>query len=135
MRMTGQFQSVGDIFSGTISAKPSEYRGIQMRSRLEVSFAKYLDRMGETWTYEPTIYGPVGRGYLPDFEIVSAVRPTFIEVKPTIAEAEQAKSKVAVIWETHPDALLIIACAEESLFYEALSGSPWGWFHERWEHA
>lgn len=65
------------------SATPTPYRGIQMRSGLEVTVAQTLDQLGVDWLYEAP--APVA-GYIPDFTIVAA-RPDmqltrWLEVKP-----------------------------------------------------
>lgn len=134
--MKGYMESLGEfrrrIESGEPPARETTYRGINFRSRLEVRFASHLDRMGEHWRYEPRTYGPRGRGYLPDFEILGSKRRIFIEVKPTIEEIEAAQTKAAVIWETHPDALLIIAAEEGCTFSSCLQGEDWFRWTERW---
>jgi hypothetical protein len=71
--------------------RPTIYRGIQMRSRLEADFARWLDQRGRRWTYEPQCFaGPHGQ-YLPDFH-VPIMQPSddpsddygdqYLEVKP-----------------------------------------------------
>lgn len=127
-------ERVGQLLSEqkTIKARPTTYKGVEFRSRLEARFAWHLDEQGEDWIYEPRRYGPKGRGYLPDFEIVGATFPTFIELKPTLAEVEAAKEKMAVIWDTHPDALLIVACAEGCWYHRAFLGGDWLTWQERW---
>jgi predicted nuclease of restriction endonuclease-like RecB superfamily len=118
--------------TGRPMSRKRTYHGVEFRSKLEARFAQHLDALGETWVYEPRIYGPSGRGYLPDFQIVSASRPTFIEVKPTLEEVADAKAKMSVIWETHPDALLMVAVEEARAFFVSLAGSPWRTWQERW---
>ena len=115
-------------------SRPTTYRGIEFRSYLESRFAFHLDEMDEEWIYEPRTYGPRGRRYLPDFEIVSAPRPTFVEVKPTRAEVDAAQTKMAVIWESVPDAHLIVVCAEGSAFFSARLGEKWREWQERWRY-
>jgi hypothetical protein len=65
------------------TAKPGDYRGIQMRSGLELAVAQVLDDWGVQWAYEAP--APIN-GYLPDFTIVQA-HPQYgltrwVEVKP-----------------------------------------------------
>lgn len=132
----GRPQSVAAIFAGLIDPTPHpEYRGVVMRSQLECDFARHLDCLGIAWHYEPRIFGPRGRGYLPDFELELGERPCYVEVKPTLGEAEAAKRRVRVIWKTHPDATLVIACAEGSRYFVAEAGGPWDSWSERWAHA
>lgn len=128
-------QSLRAIFAGIIDPRATTYKGVQMRSRLEADFAAHLDRMGVAWEYEPKVYGPSGKGYLPDFRVAGAEVPTFIEVKPTLAEVEGAKRKMAVIWQAHADAVLIVACAEGSTFFTGRYGEPWRSWQEVWRHA
>lgn len=114
-------------------SRPTEYHGVKFRSQLESKFARYLHHVEEMWVYEPRVYGPRGRGYLPDFELVDKRQPTFIEVKPTLRQVPAAKLKMAVIWETHPDALLMIACAQGSTWFASLKGGSWESWVERWK--
>lgn len=52
----------------TISARTTIYAGIQMRSRLEASFAEHLDNAGvKQWGYEGDAYASSQGQYLPDF--------------------------------------------------------------------
>lgn len=135
-RMHSYLQSIAEIThrmdTGEPAARPTVYKDIEFRSRLEVRFAWHLDALGEKWAYEPRTYGPKGRGYLPDFQMLGALRPTFIEVKPTIEQGEAAKTKVAVIWETCPDALILIACEEGCTFFGSVKDGPWLSWQERW---
>jgi hypothetical protein len=83
--------------SATMTARPTLYKGVQMRSRLEAGFAMWLDRCGVAWDYEPNCYANELGQYLPDFRVPEVVRcvppgrstgpslPAFIEVKPSIA--------------------------------------------------
>lgn len=127
-----RMQSLAEIVSGEPQAKPAYYKGIRFRSKLEARFARHLDALGEEWVYEPRIYGPRGRGYLPDFELVGTTWPTFIELKPTRKKAIAAQEKVAVIWEECPTALLIIAAEEGFTYYRAYRGGRWDAWTEKW---
>ncbi len=130
---TRRMQLLGDFLRGIeIAAIPTAYKGYTFRSRLELRFAFHLDGRGEQWKYEPRIYGPKGRGYLPDFELLGLSRPTFIEVKPTLAEIAGAQSKMSVIWDDNPDALLMVACWQGCTYSAALRGGPWESWQERW---
>ena len=62
-----------------IKARPTLYKGIQMRSRLEADYAAHLDRTWQSWEYEPDCFaGPDGQ-WLPDFRVGGIVLQ---EVKP-----------------------------------------------------
>lgn len=115
--------------TGVVQSRETMYRGVRFRSRLEVSFARHLDGLGERWTYEPEVFG--GK-YLPDFEILGGPRPVYIEVKPTLAEVPAAKTKAAVIWRFVPDALLLIAVEEGCTFFGGLRSQGWEEWQERW---
>ena len=106
----------------TIAARPTVYRGIQMRSRLEARFAAYLDLLGAVWSYEPRAYGGRGGQYLPDFQ----VGDMFIEVKPTRdrAVAVADSGRMEVIWESEPEAQLVIVTDGGPAFVRR-SGIEW----------
>jgi hypothetical protein len=106
-----------------------------MRSTLESDFAQHLDELGVRWTYEPGIYGPKGSGYLPDFQILRSGPPCFVEVKPTLAEVPLAQERMEVIWDTEPDAVLVVACAEGSTYSAAVRDKSWTTWTELWKHA
>lgn len=128
---------LGVIFSligSTRDSEPIVYHGVQMRSQLEANFARHLDGMSVAWEYEPAPFFKDGRGYLPDFRIELGPRPCYVEVKPTIAQGHAAKRRMAIIWDTQPDAFLVIACGEASTFFGANLGGPWTSWTERWKH-
>lgn len=51
-----------------LKAIPTEYRGIQLRSRLEAQCAFLLDKLGWEWRYEPfSLMLPNGETMTPDF--------------------------------------------------------------------
>lgn len=91
-----------------LTARPTTYNGIAMRSRLEADIARFLDEEGLAWTYEPRAFADRAGTYLPDFEILDRPRPTFLEVKGTFALAEPAMERMEIIWSSIPDALLVI---------------------------
>lgn len=62
----------------TISAKPTKYRGIEFRSRLEARWAAFFDLCGWDWEYEPIDFD----GWFPDFAIFGKKFPIYVEVKP-----------------------------------------------------
>jgi hypothetical protein len=88
-----------------IQAKPTIYKGIQFRSRLEVQWAKFLDERQVIWEYEkyPFLFGE--EGYLPDFYFPEL--GLWGEVKPTTLDSEAFHKVVRVVELTHqPFALL-----------------------------
>lgn len=128
-------QSIAAILNGTLDSYPVTFDGVKMRSTLEADFARHLEKMGCRWAYEPRVFGPRGEGYLPDFRIRRAGPSCYIEVKPTLAEVPEAQRRMEVIWDTEPDAVLLVACAEGSTFSAAVKGEPWESFVELWKHA
>ena len=70
-----------------IPARPTVYKGIQMRSRLEADYASALDRDSVDWGYEPTCFAGPGGQWLPDFRIGTS---TYVEVK----------SAHLIVWDT-----------------------------------
>lgn len=73
-------------------ARPTVYKGIQMRSRLEAGFAMWLDEEGLIWEYEPKAFAGERGQYLPDFAVEMSVdgaapRTGYIETKPVMPGA------------------------------------------------
>ena len=94
-----------------MKARPTMYRGIQMRSRLEADFAQFLDRPAGngrwTWTYEPRCFAGQSGQYLPDFGVeFTGDSPTiFIEVKPRnfpITQVDPLLRRMMVVWDSEP---------------------------------
>lgn len=121
-----------------LPARPTVYRGIQMRSRLEADFARWLDdpdnevfyrgRDSATWEYEPTCFASPDGQYLPDFRIPDpdGVEHAYIEIKPPAAlqdaggewfhdSIEGVLQSLELIWESEPAATLYLIAWE----YEA----------------
>ena len=98
----------------SIPARPTIYRGIPMRSRLEARVAAWFDRHQIPWVYEPTAFADQDGQYLPDFEIKDfgvagrGKRPVYVEVKPTWELADQWKPRMRIIWSSDPSADLLI---------------------------
>lgn len=74
-----------------ISAIPTTYKGVEMRSRSEAKFARWCDRHRVKWLYEPEGYDLDGVWYVPDFYLPELRR--FVEVKPLTFAAETHKIK------------------------------------------
>jgi hypothetical protein len=87
-------------------ARPTTYRGIPMRSRLEASVAAELDRtLPGRWEYEPRAFADESGQYLPDFVVDGSM---YVEVKPTIELALRATERMQIIWSSEPEAILVI---------------------------
>lgn len=110
----------------TLKARPTVYNGIQMRSRLEARWAAVLDRDWGRWAYEPRAYATQGGQYLPDFEILDAGLPVFMEVRPTIDRGWSATLQMEIIWASLPDAMLyVIVPDSDTMIVGERPGRPW----------
>lgn len=130
----GLVLSVREIITHTIDSEPTDYYGVQMRSKLEADFAHRLDVLGVQWAYEPEIFGPRGSGYLPDFLLLSGNERTYVELKPTLEQAHAAKVRMEVIWQTRPDAVLLVVSAEGNWWFASVRGRGWESWQEAWAH-
>lgn len=94
-----------------LKARPTLYRGIQMRSRNEAGFAQWLDRHFWNWEYEPDCFADPTGQYLPDFRVLFNERPgsgIYVEVKPTRATAWAARDAMLPIRSTYRNAALVV---------------------------
>lgn len=105
----------------TPKARPTTYKGIRMRSRLEADYAADLDRQCCRWEYEPECFAGPGGQWLPDFgSTFAAVGPLVIfdEVKPVeplmdlldspqfFDHVDAIIGRMTVAWASRPDAML-----------------------------
>lgn len=93
----------------TINAIPTQYGGINFRSRLEAKWACFFDALGWTWDYEPLDLA----GYIPDF-LITVLGPSpyasghdlppqqmLVECKPfgTLSEIQREwQTKIEQTW-------------------------------------
>ena len=93
--------------TASLQPRPTTYKGVHMRSRLEAVHAQWLDCHAIRWAYEPECFADETGQYLPDFELLSD-HPgrDFVEVKPNAEAAQQSLPNMHRILSTHPDALL-----------------------------
>lgn len=108
--------------SAYIPARPTTYRGIQMRSRLEARYAAMLDDSAMWWEYEPRAFASQSGQYLPDFYLPAVGKRTtdiYIEVKPTMEKAWEVIPRMQIIWESDPEAELVIFVAQGELVLTA----------------
>jgi hypothetical protein len=105
-------------------ARPTVYKGIEMRSRMEAGFAAWLDQRHFDWKYEPDCFaGPKGQ-YLPDFGLygvdcqwLEAPATVYVETKPLgwseregeFDDYETLMRRMAIVWQSQPDAVLLLA--------------------------
>lgn len=61
-----------------MKAIPTQYSGVNFRSRLEARWAAFFDLAGVEWEYEPIDL----EGWSPDFLVYLAGVPVYVEVKP-----------------------------------------------------
>jgi hypothetical protein len=101
--------------SAIIKARPTLYKGIRMRSRLEAAWAEYADGLGWKWAYEPECFASDGGQYLPDFrlDILDSIsgRPIYVEVKPaavldTKDKVQLERLRMSVVWDSDRSAVL-----------------------------
>ena len=105
-----------------LKSRPTTYKGIRMRSRLEADYAADLDRQGYRWRYEPECFASETGQWLPDFGCTFAADggwAIFDEVKPaeplmkllpgSLAYVEHVDAllrQMAVTWASEPGAYL-----------------------------
>lgn len=101
-----------------IKARPTVYKGIQMRSRLEADYAAHLDRNGEEWGYETECFASSDGQWLPDFRVSGA--DVLVEVKSAhllelqdgedgaaaIDRIDAILKRMTIAWESRADAPL-----------------------------
>lgn len=93
----------------TIQARPTTYRGIPMRSRLEAHVAAELEKLPGTWEYEPRAFANERGQYLPDFLFVNdRDGRCYLEAKPTVEAALRVMERMQIIWDSEPEATLVI---------------------------
>lgn len=113
-----------------IKARPTVYKGVKMRSRLEADFAqRYLEVECEspirrrppphstgTWAYEPQCFASAAGQYLPDFGVSwPKGLSDYYEVKPRAYLGEKEDEEIdgllrrmEIIWESEPAANLYL---------------------------
>ena len=100
-------------YDASLRARPTVYRGIQMRSRLEAKWAAAFDKDGHLWEYEPRCFANQRGQYLPDFAVRFRWRSDetrYVEIKPpqTMAQILDVAERMEIIWDSEPDALLLL---------------------------
>lgn len=112
----------------TLQARPTRYKGVEMRSRLEAGFAMWLDQMGWEWEYEPECFASELGQWLPDFRIdipcvpstIARLSPVYVEVKPESyavhpdrgtrdgVQLHELAQRMSSLYETHPTAAAVL---------------------------
>jgi hypothetical protein len=129
-----------------IPARPTMYKGVRMRSRLEADYAGALDRAGREWKYEPTCFAGPDAQWLPDFRTSFGDDPTetYVEVKPAgimrdldaqgghafEEYVDEILTQMSVAWLSEPSAVLMLAFwtygADDADFAVlGMHGIPW----------
>ncbi len=93
-----------------LTARPTYYRGVLMRSRLEADFAAWLDGPGgqgllggAPWSYESACFADENGQYLPDFVCREHPDgPLFIELKPAVLLTLPEHDHLAVLDAMRP---------------------------------
>lgn len=115
------------------AARPTTYKGIRMRSRLEARYAAHLDGWDDdtAWTYEPRAFANQSGQYLPDFRVtvVNIPDPLYIEVKPSMEAAQLVTARMQIIWDSEPNATLSVAVPNGDSWVYLMAGGPKG---RRW---
>lgn len=94
-------------------ARPTVYKGVKMRSRLEAGFAAWLDESRFTWEYEPCAFATEDGQYLPDFRLTD----------------------VTISWSAEPATIYVEVKPDSFLRDDSLDGRPFeDWEQRYWEH-
>lgn len=130
----------------TLQARPTLYKGIQMRSRMEAGFASWLDRNHLRWDYEPKAFGGPAGQYLPDFliwglavvdvEHAPLIFRAYVEVKPdSVMEQDHCHiaDRMRIIHGSEPQAVLLVVTEQETarLVYNTTK-ERWHWTPIYW---
>ena len=100
------------------SRPPRMYKGVAMRSMLEMRHAAFLDSLGASWKYEPMTLD-IGQGarYTPDFLVRASPVDVILEIKPAIPMGtEQQKAMRASLVQQLP---VVILYGEVGIGYQA----------------
>jgi hypothetical protein len=126
------------VSAPVIKARPTFYRGVLMRSRLEADYASALDRAEYPWEYEPCCFGGPAGQWLPDFR----TDDEYVELKPAgplfadpwpgrraldatdvldarVVAVNKMLRRMTVVWDSEPDAGLRLVFWSYGLDVEA----------------
>ena len=116
--------SAEDITATPMKARPTTYKGVRMRSRLEAGFAQWCDEIGLPWEYEPECFATEEGQYLPDFLLPAVwvlwedIRlDLYVEVKPGHLGAEHEAlfdRWSRIIKATKPESLFTVIWPSQS---------------------
>lgn len=114
-------------------ARPTTYRGIEMRSRLEARVAAWLDGGDVEWSYEPRAYASRAGQYLPDFVFIWEGTRYVIEARPTLERAYLAMPRMQIVWESDPDAVLMVLVGDGIVLAAHPRDRQWRVISTSWE--
>lgn len=111
-----------------IKARPTTYKGIQMRSRLEAAWAAHFDKHGWTWEYEPMCFADESGQYLPDFAVRTSpdMNPTYVEIKPPLPDdtIRTVARRMSIIWHSEPTVELLICTGDYTVYGNTFTTHP-----------
>lgn len=117
-----------------LKARPTVYKGVQMRSRMEAGFAQWCDRSALHWQYEPSAFASERGQYLPDFLVHVPVclggnvsmRVAYVEVKPDAVflgeDFHAITDRMAIVFDSEPRTCLL-AVTERATYFVTLSAT------------
>jgi hypothetical protein len=111
----------------TIKNKPTFYKGIRFRSRLEAQWAAFFDKMGWKWEYEPFDL----EGWSPDF-LLDAADPILVEVKPISVLSQISTLKK---YNHHWFRTILLGVGPASIsdgYYNNANYLRIGWINDEW---
>jgi hypothetical protein len=131
--------------------RPTLYKGIKMRSRLEADYAGHLDRGGRPWEYEPVCFGGDDGQWLPDFRVgrVGSSQTWLVELKPAsllksrkgeagwdvVRRIDEILARASIAWLSEPGAAIDLVfwtygATTADYTITGRSNTPWYVIHE-----
>ncbi len=89
------------VYNAKFKPKPTTYRSVKFRSRLEARWACFFDLLEWPWEYEPFDCD----GWAPDFQLIGAKESVLVEVKPVAHFPEDVAEKIE---KTNPEQDVLI---------------------------
>jgi hypothetical protein len=131
---------MGNI-SSPLTARATAYRGVEMRSRLEATWAAEFDAMVKDpiwhlkgWEYEPNCFASEQGQYLPDFKITFDYDgdPTYVDIKGVLDDPLPVMERMEIILASEPDATLQIRVGQPPIAEPWWMGRTLWADHVRW---
>ena len=113
--------------------RPTIYKGVKMRSRLEARWAAYFDAVEPYWKYEPNAFANEKGQYLPDF-LVSYKDPAisgvpfpdaYYEVKGVVpSNLDAVMERMEIIFDSDSEAalFLVIGVPQDDIWFDGWIG-------------